>query len=179
MRNTADISINELKFICKRQDTLKSACNISPVNVSGMLATAMLGLVADAVASSLSRSKESSPRQVIGCCLHCRWPAPPPRLTHLWCSLEPRSSALHRTIKAALSDGSSQNYGLTHQINTTFGRDLMYKPNKSTGNNVLRLNVSTFRKATFMQLFNESKKKTKACLSLSSGTVKRGKENKR
>lgn len=29
---------------------------------------------------ALSRSKESSSRQVIGCCLHCRWHTPPPLL---------------------------------------------------------------------------------------------------
>lgn len=29
---------------------------------------------------ALSRSKESSSRQVIGCCLHCCWHTPPPRL---------------------------------------------------------------------------------------------------
>lgn len=40
-------------------------------------------LAADAPASSrvcTSRGKESSSRQVIGCCLHCRWHTPPPLL---------------------------------------------------------------------------------------------------
>lgn len=47
-----DISKNELNFICKKQDKIKSACNISPVDDAGMLAKLTLGLAADAAASS-------------------------------------------------------------------------------------------------------------------------------
>lgn len=49
------VSINEIKFIRRNKTNSKSACNVGLVDDAGVCTTPMLGLAADALASSRER----------------------------------------------------------------------------------------------------------------------------